>query len=298
METEVVEQAPVEAPPVVVDPAVADLEAYRKGESEPEPVAPAEPAAPVEPAEPDPASEAGKELANRKKSLQARIDEATAREKAAERRAQALEQELARYRQPEAPKVEAPAAAKPVVADFETYEEYLDARDEWTYKQRRAAEQQEVEQQRQTQLQAAQQADLQQKAASWSERMTAFAAVSPAFTEKAIPFLQHVNPGTPLGDVLLESPVGPQMALHLVEHPEILERLNRLSPITVLRELGKLEAKLEGALEAPAAPPAPVVTKAPAPVRPIGGAPAAGEPDPAKMNSVSEWMKHRKAFGG
>src|SRR5688500_304822 len=84
------EIAPVTPDPIApVTPAAPDFAAmesiaeYRKVretvDAEPEPVKAAEPVeAKLEPvAEPDPASEAGKALAGKKKSLQARIDEIT-----------------------------------------------------------------------------------------------------------------------------------------------------------------------------------------------------------------------------
>jgi hypothetical protein len=85
------------------------------------------------------------------------------------------------------------------------------------------------------------------------------------------------------------------MALYLAEHPEELQRIDRLSPITAMRELGKIEARLEGQVAEPAAP---VVSKAPPPVRSLAGAPVAGTPNPKEMNSISEWRRVRNEFGG
>lgn len=43
---------------------------------------------------------------------------------------------------------------------------------------------------------------------------------------------------------LIDSEIGPKMAYHLAKHPEEHERLNKLSPMRRIAELGKLEDKL------------------------------------------------------
>jgi hypothetical protein len=310
--------APVaEAAPV--DPSVADLAAYRASLETPPAETPAAetPAAPVVEAvageiEPDPASEAGKALASKKKSLQARID-AMAAERAQTQRerdaiaaeAAALRAELVALRAPKQPAAEAPAvqATRPkpteeqVGTTYPTYADFVEDLAEWKSEQRDARRQAEAATTQQTRQEQAEQAAFQQRATTWAERREAFAASTPAFVEKAVPFLDHVFPGTPIGDVIMESAVGPQLALYLAENEAEVRRIIALHPLTQLRELGKIEAKLEPAAPA-AAPAAPVVSKAPAPVRPIAGTPAASTPDPKTMNSVAEWRKHRAEFGG
>ncbi len=82
-------------------------------------------------------------------------------------------------------------------------------------------------------------------------------------------------------DAILESDVGPQILYHFAEHPEDAERLGKLSVGGALRELGRLEAKLEKATEKEPASPvtkSPVlaavaeVSKAPEPITPLRGA--------------------------
>lgn len=311
--TPVVEAAPV-------DPSVADLAAYRKPVEAPAAETPAAetPTAPVveTPAgelEPDPASEAGKALANKKKSLQARIDTIAAeraqtqRERdAATAEAAALRAELAALRAPKQPAAEAvavqPTRPKPteeqVGTTYPTYADFVEDLADWKSEQRdvRRAADAEASARQNAEQQAGQ--AFQQRASTWAERREAFAASTPAFAEKAVPFLDQVFPGTPIGDVIMDSAVGPQLALYLAENEAEVRRIIALHPLTQLRELGKIEAKYEQAAAAPAVPAVPVVSKAPAPVRPIAGTPAASTPDPKTMSSVAEWRKHRAEFGG
>ena len=63
-------------------------------------------------------------------------------------------------------------------------------------------------------------------------------------------------------DALMDSERGPEMAYHMATHPEIAERLNRMSPIKAALELGRLETSL-------AAPTARPASKAPPPTTPL-----------------------------
>jgi hypothetical protein len=194
----------------------------------------------------------------------------------ADQRVAALEARLAQQQAPAAaPKAVEPTRAKPQQSEFETYDEFVEAVYDWKTEQRQATERAQLEAQYRTRAEQAQQAEQQTRMSGWAERMQAFAEKSPAFVEKAIPFLERVNPGTPLGDALMDSPIGPELALHLAEHPEELTRIGALHPIAALRELGKLESRLEVAhTSASAGPVAKHVSTAPAPPVTLGNRPA------------------------
>lgn len=86
-------------------------------------------------------------------------------------------------------------------------------------------------------------------------------------------------------DALKASELGPQIALHIAKDPKVVARLAGKSVPQRLAELGRIEAELSR----PAPPPK--VTAAPAPPTPIGGG-AGGEIDPSRL-SIDDWMKHR-----
>lgn len=195
----------------------------------------------------------------------------------AEQRAADLEARLAALEKP-APVTE---PAKPVAAavpaekflDFDQwiaqpdngekdYGDYIDARARHVLAVERAAERAEAKAQ---EAQTAQS----EKIATFIQRRDAFAATEPDFNAQALPFLKAVRPSTPLYDTLIDSPVGPQLAWHLVTHPEDFTRIGALNPIQQLRELGKLEARLDPTesprTSASAGPAAKHVTTAPVP---------------------------------
>lgn len=66
-----------------------------------------------------------------------------------------------------------------------------------------------------------------------------------------------------MAEAILESDVQIKLSQHLVDHPDEAKRIYALSPARQAAEIGKLEARL---------PTAAKVSKAPAPISPIGGA--------------------------
>lgn len=106
----------------------------------------------------------------------------------------------------------------------------------------------------------------------------------------------HIQMPPGMGRAIAESDIGPEILNHLIENSKELERIAALSPSAAIREIGKLEARLEVKKDAPAPTgtiaPAP---KAPAPIAP-GGKPAA-PPDnkPSDNDSVEEWMRKERA---
>jgi hypothetical protein len=81
-----------------------------------------------------------------------------------------------------------------------------------------------------------------------------------AFTE-ALEMAPPVSPD--IFDVLIESPVGSDLAYFLATHPEEHAKINAMRPALAIRELGRLEAKFE-AKETKPKP----VSKAPAAITP------------------------------
>jgi hypothetical protein len=261
-----------------------------------EPAAPA--AAPEPAAEPDPSSEAGRELAKKRGSLQARIDEVT-REKheavAAERRRIAeLEAQIAALKPavpatPAEPVVD-PADPEPQVDQFDTYEKYVKATSRWEARQEAKAIRQQIEGERFGA--AVQQAQQRVEAAAKAEYPD-FETVMHGFAEAGGKYAPHV------ADTILNHPDGHKLAYVLAKDPALNTRLAAIGhPIVYGIELGKVLAGLPAKAaavvveEKPAAP----VSKAPAPVKPIvGEAPATGA-DPAKMSSVRAWEQERKKY--
>lgn len=215
------------------------------------------------------------------KGVQPRIDELTRARREAEREA-AYWKSIANGQQGSAQQA---ANEKPTPDKFDDYNAYVEALTDWKaeqavtkqMQQRAAAQQQEV---RQT---------------TWAERQAQARASMPDYDEVVgssdTPLAQHV------ADVMLESDHGPALAYHFARNPEVLSRLNGMSPLQAAREVGRIEASLaKGTPAAPAAAPAVRTTSAPKPASPIAGQGRATTPDPTRM-SMDEYRKYRAGQG-
>ena len=102
----------------------------------------------------------------------------------------------------------------------------------------------------------------------WNKRLNEAKADLPDFDDMVAS--SDVVVSDHIRDAILESDVGPQILYHLAENPELADKLNSGSPISALRQIGRLEAQFERK-EAPVAETKPSVarSKAPAPINPI-----------------------------
>ena len=290
-----------EAPPPETTEQAPAPEREPTQEALPElPELPPEPEPEPEP-EDDKASEAGKELAARKHGLEGRklkIQEqinALVRERGEvtretergrqeraelQREIEALRgtrERMARGEAPEARPAGPPGAEgydgadpndpEPVEGQFDDYAAYTKAVGRWAGRQEyRRGEY--LRQQRATM--AARQSWETQRQKSYSERYQAFAKANPSFE-------QEINRDdllltAPMVDVCKDSPVGPQILLHLSRHSDEVDRISALHPVLAYGEMKKLEARLEGAHSGSPQQTAQQHSKAPAPIKPVGNA--------------------------
>ena len=261
-----VEQPPKEAPTPAVDPTGTP------------PVA-----QPTDPAEEgDKQSPQDRDSQGRYRNpVQPRIDELT-------RKARENEREAAYWRaQALANQAPAPAAAKkPEAAEFADYGEFVEALADWKAEQKvnAALDQREAK--------SAEKQTVERRAATWEGRQTEarkqFADYDAVLSASDVPIAPHV------GEALLESEFGPQLARHLALNPAIADKLNAMAPMNAAREIGRLEASMEP--QTAAAPQQTArLTNAPPPAKTIASAPTT-VPDLSKM-SMDDYVKHRKAQG-
>lgn len=179
---------------------------------------------------------------------------------------------------------------KPTLSQFSTPEEFEKALEDWT------TDKVTIE----AKTRAAEDAAMQHKAQvakEWQERM--------ASTVKEIPDYQAKIDASPvkvsdeLRDAILESEVGPKIIYHFAEHPEVAERLAKLTVGSALRELGKIEAGLMTVKEPPVKAeekPQAEISKAPAPISPLKGANApAGVKIDADGNFYGTYEEYKAA---
>ncbi len=162
--------------------------------------------------------------------------------------------------------------SKPRAEDFDDYEEYLDAREEWQDLKRSAAD-------RQRQQYAGQERVLAEAVSRYAKKVTE-AGIGERLSAEVLelkPVFELEASERPTGANFLASAIlanpdaAPGLLVHFSENPEDLGRISALTSVhAVLREVGRIEAKLEGSV--------PLleerereVSKAPHPVKPIQG---------------------------
>jgi hypothetical protein len=235
-------------------------------DAEPEP----EPAVIAKAAEPKP-------LSKRQQEINEHIRRATA----AELKVKDLEAQIAKEQRPE-PKAEPKVDAKadpPADADREpTLDDFLDQPDPYLSLQR-ALTRYDVAQtlkardaEHETRTAAARdESDVQRLFTEYQTREAAFKATRPEFDAHTQAVRNAINVSTPLGRALVESPIAPELILHFADHPDDFTRIGSFPLPTALRELGKLEARLEAGATPSVVGDAPKhVTSAPRPPTTLG----------------------------
>jgi hypothetical protein len=144
----------------------------------------------------------------------------------------------------------------------------------------------------------------QQVIKSWNDRLVNVKADLPDYDEM-IASASDITVNDAIRDAMLESEQGPRILYHLAENPELADRLNTLTTVSALREIGKLEAKFE-ASETPKdakteaeTKPSIARSKAPAPISPLKTSLAVAEvgvgSDGEFHGTYQQWRESRKA---
>lgn len=240
--------------------------------------------------------EAREVIEQRKSRAQERVARATREAAEARQRAAELQAENERLRRgdgrPEARDArQGQPAGKPRPEDFESVDQYLDARDAYNRKEweREASAKQQIEQ---TQRRITE--DLAKSAAAVKK------AGGREFLESLDPEVAELEPTwvvaargekptalNAIADFFVQAGDGaPRMMSYFSDHPDELTRLSTLTPWDFQREMGKIEARLEVATTG-----APTngreVSRAKPPVKPVTGAPTVAEgseEDPGSMD--------------
>jgi len=254
-----------------------NLRDLRKATEQPEPEP--EPQPEVKAAEPEVKAETATETDDEKKPVtsrkwyqqqQARIDALTRERAERDTRIAALETRLGQLEKPTATEPAKPAAtdAEPTPDQFETYEQYVKAQARWEARQEIRAELDAERERRQSEsMQRAQREALgvfHQRVAKARETYADYDAVVG----------QDLALSAAMTEVIVLSDHGADLAYYLGQHPDECRRIFALPPVRQASELGRLEARLAGADPGSPAPTQPV-TKAAAPIKPVGSAPTA-----------------------
>ena len=165
-----------------------------------------------------------------------------------------LEDRLRQLEQRSAPQVQEAQDGKPRPEQFEDAFKYAEALAEYTANLKIQQMKQETEREKFVK--------------TWSEKVNAVKDELPDFDDMVassdVVVPNHVR------DAIMESEQGAKLLYHLAENPEIAEKIAKLPPISALREIGKLEARLEAKPQASQETVTPVEkSKAPEPIKPI-----------------------------
>ena len=231
------------------------------------------------PAEPAPAPEDKPKV----DPVQKRIDKLTREKYQARAEAEATRRELERLhaQMQQSPRQTSKDGGEPRLDQFDNFDAYIAAKASYIADQRLAeklSEREQREQERRQQEQGAKTAE------TWSKRL--------ADVRKEVPDYDDVIESADvvitreMGQAIMDSDIGPKVALYLARNPEEAERLAGLPETSVARAIGRIEAKIEAE--------ALVKTQsaAPKPPTPVSGRGIAND-GPSDKQPIEDWMKAR-----
>lgn len=102
----------------------------------------------------------------------------------------------------------------------------------------------------------------------------------------------EIKPDNPISVAIMESDVGADLAYYLHQNPEEVDRLAKLSPVSQVREIGKIEALIVAAASEKPEPKAP--SKAPEPINPVSSGAANVSEGPSEEMDMKTWIRERR----
>jgi hypothetical protein len=192
----------------------------------------------------------------------------------AQARAEALEAQLAKQRQPE------PQQNKPSREQYNDDASYIDALTDWKIEQKlpQMVEKANVQKQQNT------------VQSEFAQREIKTKQEYPDY-EDVIAENGNIPVPRETVEAILSSEHGPDIRYYLAKNPEQAQALNRMSPISAVREIGRIEAKIAGEKELKSKPKQ--TTKAPPPISPVKTGTGTVETDLDKLD-MKEFIKRRE----
>lgn len=157
--------------------------------------------------------------------------------------------------------------AEPNADDFENYQDYQNAVIQHNIKKALNPALDEIKKS----FSGSKDADDSQKAAkAFGARIKEFTKENKDYQE-VIQSLNGINVDKSVEQTLVQSEHGPAILYELGKNPDLAADIAEMPPHLQMKEIGKLEARIEARIEAKKNPPPPKTTKAPAPPSPVGG---------------------------
>jgi hypothetical protein len=268
----------------------------RGEEVEAAPPAP-EPAAAAGPAAGDPKKLDSKHARpGRKQSIQAEIDALTTTKHATRKEVEATQAELTRLRgelqtlktPPAAPPAApAPAASRPALAmspnDPEPrLEEFAQEADPYTAYARATARWEARQEHQRIQVGQRAQLTYRSRTKGLTDKLASYEETHPGFSAALHPEVVNVKfttpreLGTPLGDLIVDSPHTAAILDYFSRDLDSFRRLATLHPLLQARAIGMIESRFEAAASGPSVKPPPI-SKAKPPNKPVGSSPVVSD---------------------
>lgn len=164
---------------------------------------------------------------------------------------------------------------------FKTYEEFMQATAKWEARQefKRLQQESQVREQQQQFIRARD---------SFNQRANETRAKYEDFDDVAFDNSVSVTPI--MSQALMESEQGPEILYYLGNNPREAARISQLSPTAQIREIGKIEAKIQTAPK-----PAPKTSAAQKPIQPVNSAKPQISNTPEDSQDTKTWMAKREA---
>lgn len=100
----------------------------------------------------------------------------------------------------------------------------------------------------------------------------------------------EIKADNPISVAVMESDMGADVAYYLAKNPDEIDRLSELSPVSQVREIGKIEAKLI----ANATPKPKTPSNAPAPITPVTTSAGPNSDVPSENDDYGTWLRKRQ----
>lgn len=181
-------------------------------------------------------------------------------------------------RQPAAPAEDRP----PERGDFNSYEEFLEATA--VFSGGKAAAERITKERSEAKAREAAEASFKKLTAFQSKVAEKYPDI-----EDRLEAISDIEMPSGVLQSIAESDLGPDILSYLADNQKECQRIAALSPLAAIREIGKLESKLEAKPE-----PKKTNSKAPAPINPGGGGSPVDD-TPQDTDTIDEWMRKERA---
>jgi hypothetical protein len=158
-------------------------------------------------------------------------------------------------------------SGKPIQENFETYDEFQEALVDWKVDSRLQAHDAKVRDDRQREQETRRAEEV---VAAQQARIDKFRIGHKDFDAVIAEADGNLPLSAPMRDVFRSSEHGPELMYHLCKNPDECDRIAYLHPLEAIKEMGKIEARFEVADSGPTSKAEPV-TRAPRPIKPVGG---------------------------